>query len=138
MASVRIETLYENTFYAVVSLHCGNQTREVDARPSDAIAIALLMNRPIYVNQAVMEQAGKAVSPDKGLPIGRGLAHFRDEQEAKQKEKEKQGLALQERLQSKEELENWYAKQRLEMNQLIASLFDSVEIASLFDAAENP
>jgi bifunctional DNase/RNase len=57
LESVRVETLQDNTFYAIVSLGCGDRTQEVDARPSDAIALALLMKSPIYVNETVMNEA---------------------------------------------------------------------------------
>lgn len=87
LESVRIEAIREITYYATASLRCGQQVREVDARPSDAIALALYMNRPIYVTQEVMEQQGMTVLPEiESLPLGRGLAYFRGKQEKKQKE----------------------------------------------------
>jgi len=46
-----------NTFYAVI--HCRHREREltIDSRPSDAIALALRMNSPIYVENEVVEKA---------------------------------------------------------------------------------
>jgi bifunctional DNase/RNase len=55
---VRIEQLKENTFYAVVEIRCGREHSEVDARPSDAIALAVINNTPIVVAENVMEKAG--------------------------------------------------------------------------------
>ena len=51
LESVRVEALRESTYHAVVSLRRGDRLREVDARPSDAIALALQMKCPIYVKE---------------------------------------------------------------------------------------
>ncbi|MFT4220778.1 MAG: bifunctional nuclease family protein [Microbacterium sp.] len=52
---VRIE---EGTFYAVVTLSTPAGERVVDARPSDAIALASRTSAPIWVADAVMADAG--------------------------------------------------------------------------------
>lgn len=56
---VRIEALKEFAYYAVASIGEGNNTYEIDARPSDAVALALQMGAPIFVAEAVMQQAGQ-------------------------------------------------------------------------------
>ena len=43
---VRVERLAEDTFYAVAKVRNGEVVREVDARPSDALALALLYGQP--------------------------------------------------------------------------------------------
>jgi len=55
---VVINDLKDGTFYAQVV--CENEGSEValDARPSDAIAIAVRFNAPIYVNEPVLQEAG--------------------------------------------------------------------------------
>jgi uncharacterized protein len=84
LESVRIESLQDNTFYAIVSLGCADRTQEVDARPSDAIALALLMKSSIYVNEALMNEASlKTLVDVEGAPTGLGLTNFRREQEKK-------------------------------------------------------
>jgi bifunctional DNase/RNase len=52
-----VNDVRNNTFFA--SIHCRHADGEmvVDSRPSDAIALALRMNSPIYVEQAVVEKA---------------------------------------------------------------------------------
>ena len=56
---VVITKLENDTFYAVVrffhSIHF-SKTKEIDARPSDAIALATRYNAPIYVNEYVFKQ----------------------------------------------------------------------------------
>jgi uncharacterized protein len=49
--------LQENTFYALIYLLLNGDTVAIDARPSDAIALALRTRAPIYVEDAVIEHA---------------------------------------------------------------------------------
>jgi RNA polymerase sigma factor (sigma-70 family) len=56
---VRINRLAEETFYAEVVLDCATGSRTIDARPSDAIALALVTGAPMRVAPEVMEQAGR-------------------------------------------------------------------------------
>ena len=49
--------LQENTFYALIYLSFDGATHAIDARPSDAIALALRTRAPIYVEDAVIDHA---------------------------------------------------------------------------------
>jgi bifunctional DNase/RNase len=49
--------LQDNTFYALIYLSLGGQTVAIDARPSDAIALALRTRAPIFVEEAVIDHA---------------------------------------------------------------------------------
>ena len=49
--------LQDNTFYALIYLAIGNDTVAVDARPSDAIALALRTRAPIFVEDTVIDNA---------------------------------------------------------------------------------
>ncbi len=51
---VNIAALKTETFYATVTLRTGKATHAVDARPSDALALAVLMNAPITVDDAIL------------------------------------------------------------------------------------
>jgi bifunctional DNase/RNase len=55
---VVINSLVESTFYAVLVVEHDGVETEIDARPSDAVALALRCAAPIYVVKKVMEQAG--------------------------------------------------------------------------------
>lgn len=72
---VRIEALKEDTFYAVTKLRSGDRVREVDARPSDAIALALRTSSPIFVAEEVMEREGTNIPTAIGgtSQLGKGL-----------------------------------------------------------------
>ena len=64
---VVINDLRDSTFFAqiriVINDGRGGKTLEVDARPSDAIALALRTEAPIYVAQSVLDQA-QTISPE--------------------------------------------------------------------------
>ena len=49
--------LQENTFYALIYLSLNGSTVAIDARPSDAIALALRTRAPIFVEDAVIDHA---------------------------------------------------------------------------------
>ena len=66
-ASVRrivITDLIENTFLAVIELTRNGEVMVIDSRPSDAIALALRVDCPIYVNDEVIRNSSTAVSED--------------------------------------------------------------------------
>jgi bifunctional DNase/RNase len=52
-----INDLRESTFFAQIRVLTGDKLLEIDARPSDAIALALRTEAPIFVAQSVLEQA---------------------------------------------------------------------------------
>ena len=58
--------LKENTFYALIHVRVQGETVAVDARPSDAIALALRVSAPIYVEDVVVRNAKNLdFAPDK-------------------------------------------------------------------------
>ena len=54
---VVVTDLKENTFYAVLHLKLGDTEYTVDSRPSDAIALALRVAAPIFVDEDVFRKA---------------------------------------------------------------------------------
>lgn len=59
-----ISDLKESTFYARIVLSRGEESLDLDARPSDALALALRMDAPIFVLRAVLDRA-QAVQVDE-------------------------------------------------------------------------
>jgi hypothetical protein len=55
---IMVTELKANTFYAVVILESEGRQVEIDSRPSDAIALALRTQAPIYVAEKVLDAAG--------------------------------------------------------------------------------
>lgn len=54
---VTVTSLREKTFYAVIALEVGGRVEELDARPSDAINLAVRVGAPIFVDGAVLEES---------------------------------------------------------------------------------
>jgi uncharacterized protein len=61
---ITINSLQDNTFYASIAINTNGQIREVDARPSDAIAIAIRTKAPIWVIEEVIADASIPVDRD--------------------------------------------------------------------------
>jgi uncharacterized protein len=59
---VVISELRDDTFYAVIWMDHAGETVAMDARPSDAIALALRWDCPIYVNRVVLESSKQAAN----------------------------------------------------------------------------
>lgn len=66
--SVVVNDLTDDTFYARIMLTVNGERLEIDARPSDAIALAVRAEVPIYAEDAVLEKAGVLLDKD-GKPI---------------------------------------------------------------------
>jgi bifunctional DNase/RNase len=65
LEEVRISRLAEQTYYAEAVVGSGGATRAVDARPSDALNLAVLMGRPVKVAREVLEAGQRA--PDRAF-----------------------------------------------------------------------
>ena len=64
-----VSDLSKDTFYAKIVLKHNGTTMEVDSRPSDAIALAVRSQAPIYVEDSVLEAAGVQMDPETGAPV---------------------------------------------------------------------
>jgi len=76
--SIIISDLKNDTFYARIILKVNGQNLEVDSRPSDALALAVRAEVPIYAEEMVMDKASILLDRETGKPVlpdgGRGLA----------------------------------------------------------------
>jgi len=65
--------LKENTFYATIHLSVarGGGSIAVDARPSDAIALALRTSSPIFVEETVIQSARSVENGKESMDVGR-------------------------------------------------------------------
>ena len=68
VARVTVTELRESTFYALVTVRADGHEIEVDSRPSDAIALALRAEAPIFVAERVLEESG--IEFDEGEDSG--------------------------------------------------------------------
>ncbi|MFZ0452672.1 MAG: bifunctional nuclease domain-containing protein [Ignavibacteriaceae bacterium] len=95
---VVIDELRENTFYAKIILEVSALASEVDARPSDAIALAVRTQSPIYVAEKVMEAAAFLPSEESGKEEGLSHESSVNEKEDVPKTKEAKIASLQNKL----------------------------------------
>jgi bifunctional DNase/RNase len=58
-----VNDLRQDTFYAQIMVEQDGQTRIIDSRPSDAIALSVRLDVPIYVEESVMDRA--SIMPDE-------------------------------------------------------------------------
>jgi bifunctional DNase/RNase len=63
--SVNITDLRENVFYARIMLRVNGREMSIDSRPSDALALAVRVHVPVYVDEEVMAEA--ATVPEEGI-----------------------------------------------------------------------
>lgn len=61
---IAVTQLQDTTYYARIVVDVRGVRREIDARPSDAIALGLRVDAPIYVAEQVLDQAGVTLSDD--------------------------------------------------------------------------
>ena len=54
---VVVTELHEDTYYAVLSVEANGKRMEIDARPSDAIAVALRVAAPLFVRESLFEKS---------------------------------------------------------------------------------
>jgi uncharacterized protein len=65
VAYILVNDLRNDTFYARIVVDINGKKIEVDSRPSDAIALAVRVHAPIFVNEAVMEKS--SVEPEMDI-----------------------------------------------------------------------
>jgi hypothetical protein len=68
MVRIEVSDLIDDTFYARLVLDHGGQVLDFDARPSDAICLALRFGAPMFVEEKVMDKAGILVTEDGAEP----------------------------------------------------------------------
>ncbi len=77
--SIIVNELKNDTFYAKITLNVDEGQMEVDSRPSDALALAVRVEVPIYVEESVLDKAGILLDKETGKPI----SEERDEADSK-------------------------------------------------------
>jgi bifunctional DNase/RNase len=81
VSHIQVNDLRNDTFYAQIVVQQNGRTVEIDSRPSDAIALAVRVNVPIYVAEEVMDKAGIVPSSEEDLTVCEDeeqLSAFRD------------------------------------------------------------
>ena len=67
--SIVISDLQDSTFYATIKMRGPDRQSEISSRPSDAIALAVRIDAPIYAAEEVLEQAGIEIKDDEETEV---------------------------------------------------------------------
>jgi bifunctional DNase/RNase len=78
ISHVLVNDLRDDTYYARIVMGVDGETIEIDSRPSDAMALAVRADVPIFVDEEVMEKASVIPEDDQGEEEGEDLSAFRD------------------------------------------------------------
>lgn len=85
VARIIVNDLRDGTFYALIDIETPSGVLSVDARPSDAIALGVRVQAPVYVQEIVLDQAGVSIGEqeaeadnDEPAPDDERLSVFRD------------------------------------------------------------
>lgn len=134
-----ISELKESTFYAKIKFS-SSDIEELDARPSDAIAIALKFSAPIYVNTEIMEEVGFIPDYDEQV-LPKEESFGADDNESSEdtgippeaKTAEKKNLSQKEKklIQLKSDLEEAITKEDYELAAELRDEIKKMEISNL-------
>lgn len=69
VTSIIVCDLKNDTFYAKINLTVNGESLEIDSRPSDAIALAVRVQVPIYADESVLDKAGIFLDRESGKPL---------------------------------------------------------------------
>jgi bifunctional DNase/RNase len=67
--SIIVSDLKSDTFYAKIILSVNGEQMEIDSRPSDALALAVRTDAPIFAEEAVLDKAGILLDEETGKPV---------------------------------------------------------------------
>ena len=67
--SIIVSDLKNDTFYARIILNVDGEQLEIDSRPSDALALAVRAETPIYAEEVVLDKAGILLDRETGKPL---------------------------------------------------------------------
>lgn len=105
VTEVVIDELREGTFFAKIRYRYNGEEHQLDSRPSDAVALAVRMDAPIYVAPMVLEEAGIVAEDESDIS---SLAEQAEERAGAEEEEEGSELErMQRKLEEAVEAENY-------------------------------
>jgi uncharacterized protein len=66
---ILINELVDSTFFAIIRMAMDGRTTEVSSRPSDAIALAVRIDAPIFASEEVLDQAGIEIRDEEETEV---------------------------------------------------------------------
>lgn len=91
VTEVVIDELREGTFFAKIRYRHNGDEHQLDSRPSDAVALAVRVDAPIYVAPMVLDEAGIVAEDESGIS---SIAQQAEEATASEPEEEPAGTEL--------------------------------------------
>jgi hypothetical protein len=89
LSHILINDLRDSTFYARIVVSQGSNTLEIDSRPSDAIALAVRADVPIYVEPHVLDQGGTPFEEEEAA-----ASEIASEEPEQEPETSEEGLSI--------------------------------------------
>lgn len=81
VTSIVVNDMSNDTYFARIVLDVNGTAMEIDARPSDAIALAVRVKVPIYADETVLEKAGVLMDQEEPAIAGaEGRARVNEEE----------------------------------------------------------
>ena len=71
---ILVSDLHNDTFFAKITIQSNGESKEIDCRPSDAVALAVRAKVPIYATEEVLDKAGIHLDKETGKPLGQETA----------------------------------------------------------------
>ncbi|MBM2827237.1 MAG: bifunctional nuclease family protein [Dehalococcoidia bacterium] len=75
---ILVNDLNNDTFYAKIVMEVDGKSMEIDSRPSDALALAVRVNVPIYVDETVLDKAAITLDAQGGKAHPEGTAPYEE------------------------------------------------------------
>ena len=78
ISRVTVTDLRENTFYALITLRAADSEIEIDSRPSDALALAVRAEAPIFASEELIEENGIEFEDDEAEEAEQVVERFKE------------------------------------------------------------
>jgi hypothetical protein len=94
LKEIMIHKLKEGIFYSYLVCEQDGDIKQIDSRTSDAVALALRFNCPIYTYESILDQAGIILEDEQATLVQPELTLDKSEETEAPKPKEKKGSSL--------------------------------------------
>ncbi len=128
LVEIIIDELRDNTFYAKLILDISSMSQEIDARPSDAIALSVRFKCPIYASETVMREASFEIDQEE---YSKWQRPSEEEEESEEEED------FPPKPKRKQEKPSFYKSKENRIAQLQAQLKEAIEKEEYEKAAKN-
>lgn len=90
---ILVSDLQNDTFFATIAIEINGAQEDIDCRPSDAVALAVRAQVPIFANESVLDKAGIQLDKETGKPAPAEAGPSSGERRTEVKEEELEGMS---------------------------------------------